>query len=209
MRKLVERNAPLSRPSAAHSLNRQVGRVTPCAPQSRGSDDGAHGVTRPTTAPARELTFTNLQRTKPINRGQLREITEAALGELGITGWNLTFYLVSARKMAEINEGHLRHEGPTDVITFDYSDLPRPQTRDARPRLLGEIFICTDVAITQAREFRTTWQSEIVRYIVHALLHLCGYDDLKPAARRKMKRHENRLARKLERQFKFAQFSRP
>lgn len=161
------------------------------------------------SAPARELMFANRQRTKPINRRLLREITEAALAELGITGWNLTFYLVGARKMAGINEGHLHHDGPTDVITFDYSDFPGRETPTPKPRLLGEIFICVDVAVTQAREFHTTWQSEVVRYVVHSLLHLCGYDDLQPAARREMKRQENRIVRRLEERFVIAKVSRP
>ena len=56
-------------------------------------------------------------------------------------------------------------------------------------------------AVQQAREFNTTWSSEVVRYVVHALLHLQGYDDLQPAKRRVMKREENRLLRALERQF--------
>lgn len=159
------------------------------------------------TAPARELAFVNRQRTKPINCRQLREITEAALAELpGITGWNLTFYLVGAKRMADINEGHLHHDGPTDVITFDYCDHATRNSDESRAGtqhiLVAEIFICPDVAVTHAREFRTTWQSEIVRYIVHALLHLCGHDDLKPAARREMKRHENRLVRKLTSRFR-------
>ena len=158
------------------------------------------------SAPARELTFANLQRAKTINRQLLRKITETALAELGVTDWNLTFYLVGAKKMAGINEGHMHHEGPTDVITFDYCEHAIRNTQNA---LVGEVFICPDVAVTQAREFRTTWQSEIVRYIVHSLLHLCGHDDLKPAARREMKRHENRLVRKLAHQFDFAQVSRP
>jgi probable rRNA maturation factor len=168
---------------------------------------------RASSAPIRELTFINLQRTKPINSRKLREITEAALAELpNVTGWNLTFYLVGAKKMAEINESHMHHEGPTDVITFDYSDLvtgnSKLETRNPKLELLGEIFICPDVAVTQAREFRTTWQSELVRYVVHALLHLYGHDDLKPAARREMKRHENRLVRLLARRFRFAGISK-
>ena len=152
-----------------------------------------------------QITFANLQRIKPINRRKLREITEAALAELGIARWNLTFYLVGAKKMTDINETHLNHEGPTDVITFDYSDHASRITHHC---LAGEIFICVDVAVTQAREFRTTWQSEVVRYIVHALLHLCGHDDLQPAARREMKRHENRLVRKLATRFRFAGISK-
>jgi probable rRNA maturation factor len=90
------------------------------------------------------------------------------------------------------------HEGPTDVITFDYGENG---TRNTHHALHGEIFICVDVALTQARKFRTTWQSEVVRYIVHALLHLCGYDDLKPAGQRVMKRCENQLVRKLTTRF--------
>ena len=151
-----------------------------------------------------ELALLNRQRAKRINLRKLREITEAALEELGISGWKLAFHFVGAKRMAQINKSHLNHDGPTDVITFDYADCPRPQTPDPRPELHGEIFICVAVAVTQAREFGTTWQSEIVRYIVHALLHLCGYDDLNPKARREMKQHENRLVRKLSGEFRFA-----
>jgi len=157
---------------------------------------------------ASTLKFENKQRTKPVNRALLKEIALTALAELGIAHWDLTFYLVDAKRMAEINETQMGHEGPTDVITFDYSD-PVPRSAFRTPRsLLGEIFICVDVAVSQSREFRTTWQSEVVRYIVHALLHLCGHDDLKPVARREMKRHENRLVRKLGRDFTFTKIAR-
>ena len=52
---------------------------------------------------------------------------------------------------------------------------------DARRPLHGEIFICVDEAVWQARKFRTSWQSEIVRYLVHGVLHLLGHDDSRPA----------------------------
>ena len=45
----------------------------------------------------------------------------------------------------------------------------------------------------QAKQFKTTWQSEIVRYVIHGVLHLLGHDDRLAAARRRMKREENRL----------------
>ena len=50
-----------------------------------------------------------------------------------------------------------------------------------RATLHGEIFICVDEAVLQARKFRTSWQSEIVRYLVHGVLHLLGHDDSRPA----------------------------
>ena len=71
-----------------------------------------------------------------------------------------------------------------------------------RPKHLhGEIFICIDDAVKQARQFRTTWQSELVRYLIHGVLHLVGYDDLTPAGRCVMKREENCLLGMLSRQF--------
>jgi probable rRNA maturation factor len=52
-------------------------------------------------------------------------------------------------------------------------------------------------AVRQAAEFGTTWEAELLRYVIHGILHLRGYDDLEPAKRRVMKREENRLVRKL------------
>ena len=160
-----------------------------------------------TAAEVNILEFTNRQRAKRLNIRRLREITKATLAELGVLHWNLGFHFVGPRTMARINQQHLNHEGTTDVITFDYS-APRSQTPDPRPHLHGEAFICVAVAVTQAREFGTSWESEVVRYIVHALLHLCGFDDLKPAARRAMKRQENRMVKKLARRLGFDGVSR-
>lgn len=168
---------------------------------ARGSRvDARSGPPGPLGVPA-SLELINRQRTTRLNVRRLTPIAEAALAELGVAGWDLTFYFVGARKMAALNQIHLGHEGSTDVITFDYGE----RTARKSPRLLrGEIFICIAVAMAQAREFRTTWPAETVRYLVHALLHLCGYDDLQPAARREMKRLENRLVGRLARQFDLA-----
>jgi probable rRNA maturation factor len=70
-----------------------------------------------------------------------------------------------------------------------------------RQHVHGEIFISIDDAKSQAREFRTSWQSELARYVIHGVLHLRGFDDLRPADRRKMKREENRLLKEIARLF--------
>ena len=64
-----------------------------------------------------------------------------------------------------------------------------------------------DEAIAQARRFRSTWQSELVRYLIHGILHLRGFDDLRHSDRRKMKREESRLLRLLARQFNFGKLA--
>jgi len=132
--------------------------------------------------------------------GLLRRLTKTLLLEcLLATEFDLSVCFVNVSEISSLNERFLRHKGPTDVITFDYSDTA------AVSGMLGEIVICVDQAVSQARRFRTTWQSELVRYIVHGLLHLCGYDDDRVTSRREMKVAENCLVRQLARRFDFAE----
>ena len=153
------------------------------------------------------LAILNRQRTKKINTRLLKEIAQKVFTELKIETVELGISLVGAREMTLLNETFLKHEGSTDIITFDYQE-PGTGNREPELKLHGELFICVDEAILQAKRFRSTWQSEIVRYVVHGILHLLGHDDLKPALRRRMKREENRLVRRLSRKISFAQLSR-
>ena len=156
------------------------------------------------------LALLNRQRTKKINTRLLKEIVQEVFAELeieSVESVELGISLVGAREMTLLNETFLRHEGSTDIITFDYQE-PGTGSRKPELKLHGELFICVDEAILQAKRFRSTWQSEIVRYVVHGILHLLGHDDLKPALRRRMKREENRLVRRLSRKISFAQLSR-
>ena len=158
-----------------------------------------------------ELVIRNRQRARRVNVTLLRMMTKATLNDLvGPQGYELGIHLIAAPEMTLLNETFLQHEGSTDVITFDNSEpAPRRQTPDPRPQLHGEIFICIDDAIKQARQFRTTWQSELTRYVIHGVLHLLGHDDLNLAARRKMKREENRLLREITRSFPIADLAKP
>lgn len=153
------------------------------------------------------IVITNRQRTRKINTRLLRQIVRELFAKLEIAEAEIGLTLVGAEEMARVNRQFLRHEGSTDVITFDHLNAERG-VRNAELQLHGELFICVDEAVAQAKEFKTNWQSEIVRYLVHGVLHLLGHDDLKPRLRRKMKREENRLVKQLESRFSLAQLSR-
>jgi rRNA maturation RNase YbeY len=197
------------------------------------------------------LILRNRQRALAVDLRRLRAVATALIEDwLGLESFDLGVYLVSVSEMARLNETYLRHQGSTDVITFDYTasapTFPEPETGRAglppsrglpglaqpgspggspyqvhglkvrspseeAPRnvqLQGEIFICPAEAKVQARRFRTTWTSELTRYLVHGLLHLQGYDDLRAADRRRMKRREGRLLRQLSRQFDLRELAR-
>ena len=172
----------------------------------------------------RTLTLRNRQHVRRVDLRLLRRAVQALLRQTWPEGgFDLAIYLVAAPEMTRLNETFLDRKGPTDVIAFDYAErvgrasrlssagAPNRCSRDGRdacPTLLqGEIFVCLDEAVAQARRFRATWQSELVRYVVHGLLHLLGYDDLNARARRKMKTAEDILVRQLCRQFDLTRLS--
>lgn len=146
-----------------------------------------------------ELDIQNRQRTRRISIPALRDPLLALLTrDLNLESFEIGIHLVGPALMARVNQQYLNHEGSTDVITFDHAE-PSP-VFPAR-RIHGEMFICVQDAIHQAGEFKTHWTSEVFRYAVHGILHLQGYDDLEPAARKVMKARENRWVKRLSSEF--------
>jgi probable rRNA maturation factor len=136
------------------------------------------------------------QRALPVERRWLRAAARLLLGELaGRADFELGVHLIGAQEMIRLNATFLGHEGSTDVITFDNREDPLDM------KLCGEIFICGEDALANARRFGVSWQWEIARYLVHGVLHLEGWEDGGPAARRAMKRRENQLLKELSRRF--------
>ena len=107
----------------------------------------------------------------------------------------LGIFIIDPVKMARINWEHLRHKGPTDVITLDYGVQSGGVPRSGP--LLGDIFLCPVVAIDFALAHGTSWPEEVARYLIHGVLHLRGYNDSTPKPCRTMKREEDRLVREV------------
>ena len=81
-----------------------------------------------------------------------------------------------------MHEQFLNDPTETDVITFDLGEEGSVE---------GEIYISIDRARAQAKEYGVSPEEEVLRLIVHGLLHLQGYDDLEEEARKEMKEQEN------------------
>ncbi len=86
----------------------------------------------------------------------------------------------------EINKEHLHHDYPTDIITFEYD-------RSEDGIIDGELIICSEVAAENAEEFGVTVESELLRLIVHGILHLIGFDDTDEEKQKVMKNEEDKL----------------
>lgn len=167
----------------------------------------------------RVLSLCNRQRTRRVNVRRFRQVARTLLHDLlRLEQFDLGACLVAAPEMTRLNETFLHHAGSTDVIAFDHRDatfvVASSGDRTAGTRrkadlpVAGELVLCVDEAVIQARRFRTTWQAELVRYLIHGLLHLLGHDDREPSRRRAMKREEDRLLRELARRFVLRQLER-
>jgi rRNA maturation RNase YbeY len=143
-----------------------------------------------------ELIFRNRQRTRAVDTGYLRALMRPLLESLpGLRRIELGVHLVGRAEITRLNRDFLQHAGATDVITFDHGEA------GALDHMHGEMFVCVDEAVANARRYRTSWQKELVRYLVHGVLHLRGHEDATPAERRRMKRAEDVQLRRLQRRF--------
>ena len=133
------------------------------------------------------ITIINRQRAVRVDLPSLREFAERALIEclklqerkLGSLADlpEVSVVLVSDKRIAAIHGRFMNDPTPTDVITFDH----------------GEIVISTQTAKRQARQFGTSLAHEVRLYLVHGLLHLCGYDDKTRNGAAEMKRVQERV----------------
>lgn len=113
-------------------------------------------------------------------------MTRARSREKNFCAARLDVVFLDDLRMAEVNWRHLRHRGPTDVLTFDYGYGS------------AEILISLDVAARQARHHRQTFRDELTLYLVHGMLHLAGFNDQTSKQRLRMREEERRLLREIQ-----------
>ena len=85
----------------------------------------------------------------------------------------------------QYNKQFLNKDRPTDVLAFEGDDNV----------YLGDVIISVDTARANARQFKTTFDEELLLYVIHGVLHLLGFDDTTDTARKKMQRTQKTILR--------------
>lgn len=109
--------------------------------------------------------------------------------DYGYTIGNINYIFCSDERELEVNRQFLQHDYYTDVITFDYSD---------KFMLSGDIFISLDFVKESAKDVGTDFASELMRILIHGVLHLTGQADKTPETKAEMTRKENLALEKLQ-----------
>lgn len=100
---------------------------------------------------------------------------------------NINYIFVPDRNIRLLNIKYLNHHYPTDVITFDYSQMNE---------IGGDIFIGLDTVKYYAMKNAIPYQKEILRVMIHGVLHLAGYKDKSIRERNLMRLKEDFYLRK-------------
>ncbi len=118
-----------------------------------------------------------------LNRRRLREIARAVLAGENVADYEISLAFVDNATSRRLNQQYLDHDEPTDVLSF-------PLSQRGAKKLAGELVLGVEVALEQAQERGHDVQAELALYVIHGLLHLCGYDDKKPESAKEIRQRE-------------------
>lgn len=113
---------------------------------------------------------------------QISDWIKAFLTEYGGELIKLDFVFCDDDFLHQINVQFLDHDTLTDIITFPFREAPQIE---------GEIYISVERVQENARTFEVPFREELLRVIIHGVLHLCGQGDKTEAERAEMRRKED------------------
>jgi probable rRNA maturation factor len=130
------------------------------------------------------------QEAVPVDRGRMRAVVRAVLEGEQVCKADLSLAFVDNATIHTLNKRYLDHDEPTDVLSF-------PLGERGGGSLSGEVVIGAEVARDQAALRGHDVEAELALYVIHGLLHLCGYDDHDPADADAMRQRERHYLQKL------------
>jgi probable rRNA maturation factor len=120
-----------------------------------------------------------LQKDLPIATQAARQIVKAVLAREKVAPRHIAIHFVTEERISELHALFFNDPSPTDCISFPIDSL-----------VLGDIFVCPKTAIRYAERHGLDPHEETSLYVVHGILHLLGFDDQDPQARRIMRKKE-------------------
>lgn len=120
---------------------------------------------------------------------KIRRLVEEVIAKENKISGDLNFIITGDAYLKKINIQFLEHDFNTDVITFSYN---------SGNVLNGEIYISLDTVKINANNYSVSCNEEMLRVIIHGVLHLAGYDDKTSEEKKVMGRMEDLWMRKFK-----------
>lgn len=118
-----------------------------------------------------------------ISASSLRRIVEAALAQVEsdikvADVCELNVVITDDERIRELNREYRKKDKATDVLSFPQLTKAElaGRSRGFVGSYLGDLVISSETTLKQAQTFGVSKREELIRLIVHGILHLCGYD---------------------------------
>ena len=95
----------------------------------------------------------------------------------------LTYVFCDDAYILSTNREFLGHDYYTDIITFDYTNSRH---------IAGDMVISLDTVRSNAVMLKADYETELMRVMIHGVLHLCGINDKGPGEREIMEAAEDK-----------------
>jgi probable rRNA maturation factor len=128
-----------------------------------------------------------------LNEIFLKRLAAEVLKAVKVPGLSeLEIVFLSDKAMRPLNKKYMGKDRPTDVLSFNIDT-----GEFGRGRCFGEIFISSDTALRNSGIFDTSFEDELVLYVIHGILHLSGHEDYTARDRAMMSKKQEVLLEKL------------
>ncbi len=125
----------------------------------------------------------------PFVKEKVAEFIADVLFYLKKSEYEVSVYIVGSSKMKKLHREFFNDPSDTDCISFSQYE----GTRVKASRLLGDVFVCWNQVCKQAKQYNQKPKEELYYCIIHGILHLLGYDDVEPEAKKKMFLMQDRI----------------
>lgn len=148
-----------------------------------------------------EVEIDDSQKVLKVDHRRLADVVRSVLAAEKCVSATISIAIVDNKTIHGLNVRYLQHDYPTDVLSFlleeeldpDSLPIPKGSPRGCGKRIEGEIILSSEMAKQMATKYRWKPLDEAMLYVVHGLLHLCGYDDMTRKEQASMQQREREV----------------
>ncbi len=136
-----------------------------------------------------KIRVVNRQEIVALDRKAIEKVAHTVLQGEEVADYEIVVALFDNAEIHRLNKQFLDHDEPTDVLSFPSGDPGR--------KLTGDLAVGVEFGLAHANEAGHAVEAEIALYVIHGLLHLCGYDDHEEDEVARMRERESHYLRAL------------
>jgi probable rRNA maturation factor len=119
------------------------------------------------------VSIQNRQKKQKVDIGRTRRSLKRLLKELDCEDSEISLLLVDDDQIREFNRNYLQRDRPTNVISFA---MMEGSFGNIHPEVMGDIILSVETAARDALAGHLDFMDEVEFLLIHALLHLIGYN---------------------------------